>query len=514
MGEGRSSISPGPMSASKPPQDLDERSPRRRGFAELGAGIQDGDHSQTTSRWRGRGAGRLFLAPVQSESPALQLDARGSCCRPRSCSAPIRSSAISNGLAVLFTLSGRGRVHALRQPADRHAADPRLLERFQDIAGGDADLTRRVEVRLRGRDRTARRQLQHLCRRDPDRCSKHRRPVADALTDSSDEMRNLSQQIASANEETSTQASMVSAAAEQVSANVQSVATATEELNANTREIAASASEAAQVANRAVDIADRHEDHLRPAGRERQHHRQCRQGHLRDRGADQPAGAECDHRGCAGRRGRQGLRGGRRRGQETRQPDRAGHRGDQLHGGRPSALRPASRARRSPRSATIISKIHDIQTTIASGVEEQTATTAEIAHSVTEAATGSGEIAERIAGIAAAVQQTAIASTSSHERADRARPDGRKAEADRRTVYLLAIRNSEFGIRNFGAPHRRWLLRSDCPRLGIEIVGGHECMRALRLVNERLTAVTTLLQESANESIHSSPFEQSRAPLG
>mgnify|MGYP001824986471 FL=1 len=68
--------------------------------------------------------------------------------------------------------------------------------------------------------------------------------------------------------------------------------------------------------------------------------------------------------------------------------------------------------------SNIISQIHDIQTTIASGVEEQTATTAEIAHSVTEAATGSGEIAERIAGIAAAVQQTAMASTSSHERAD------------------------------------------------------------------------------------------------
>ena len=66
----------------------------------------------------------------------------------------------------------------------------------------------------------------------------------------------------------------------------------------------------------------------------------------------------------------------------------------------------------------IIRQIHDIQTTIASGVEEQTATTAEIAHSVAEAATGSSEMAERIAGIAAAVQQTAVASTSSHKGAD------------------------------------------------------------------------------------------------
>ena len=67
---------------------------------------------------------------------------------------------------------------------------------------------------------------------------------------------------------------------------------------------------------------------------------------------------------------------------------------------------------------TIIENIHDIQTIIASGVEEQTATTAEIAHAVSEAATGSREIAERIAGIAAAVQQTAAASLSSREGAD------------------------------------------------------------------------------------------------
>ena len=67
---------------------------------------------------------------------------------------------------------------------------------------------------------------------------------------------------------------------------------------------------------------------------------------------------------------------------------------------------------------SIIENIHDIQTIIASGVEEQTATTAEIAHAVSEAATGSREIAERIAGIAAAAQETAAASLSSREVAD------------------------------------------------------------------------------------------------
>jgi methyl-accepting chemotaxis protein len=42
--------------------------------------------------------------------------------------------------------------------------------------------------------------------------------------------------------------------------------------------------------------------------------------------------------------------------------------------------------------------------TIASAVEEQTATTNEISRSVTEAATGAGEIAANITGVAGATQ--------------------------------------------------------------------------------------------------------------
>ena len=42
---------------------------------------------------------------------------------------------------------------------------------------------------------------------------------------------------------------------------------------------------------------------------------------------------------------------------------------------------------------SVIARISDFQTTIASAVEEQTATTAEMSRSVTEAATGTGEIA-------------------------------------------------------------------------------------------------------------------------
>ncbi len=57
--------------------------------------------------------------------------------------------------------------------------------------------------------------------------------------------------------------------------------------------------------------------------------------------------------------------------------------------------------------STIIARINDYQLTIASAVEEQTATTAEMSRGVAEAATGAGEIANTISGVAAAADVSA-----------------------------------------------------------------------------------------------------------
>jgi methyl-accepting chemotaxis protein len=54
----------------------------------------------------------------------------------------------------------------------------------------------------------------------------------------------------------------------------------------------------------------------------------------------------------------------------------------------------------------IIGQINDISNTIASAVEEQTATTSEISRNVAEAAKGSGEIAQNITSVASAAQST------------------------------------------------------------------------------------------------------------
>jgi methyl-accepting chemotaxis protein len=57
--------------------------------------------------------------------------------------------------------------------------------------------------------------------------------------------------------------------------------------------------------------------------------------------------------------------------------------------------------------AAIIGRINDYQTTIASAVEEQTATTSEMSRGITEAARGSSEIAATIAAAAESVDATA-----------------------------------------------------------------------------------------------------------
>ncbi len=284
-------------------EDLDLLSEEASGFSNLSARIREGDTSNGEVRWQGNNQ-FVVLAPVKSESPYINWTL-GVILPDKVISGPVRANIVKTVLAILLTIALVGILTALVTRYIWIRPVRQLLERFQAISGGQADLTQRVEVT--SGDELGR--LGESFNLFVSRVQEDVRMLGEQtsiLGGSSDEMRNLSQQIASANEETSTQASMVSAAAEQVSANVQSVATATEELNANTREIAANASEAAQVATRAVEIAGETR-RLSTAGSEREHHRQRRQGDLRDRRTDESAGPQRDHRGCTGGRGRKGL---------------------------------------------------------------------------------------------------------------------------------------------------------------------------------------------------------------
>ncbi|MBJ7497699.1 MAG: hypothetical protein JHD20_14665, partial [Gemmataceae bacterium] len=63
------------------------------------------------------------------------------------------------------------------------------------------------------------------------------------------------------------------------------------------------------------------------------------------------------------------------------------------------------------KTRNIISKIHEIQNTIAGAVEEQAATTREITRNAADAATGSSEIAKNISGLAEAARSTSKGAT-------------------------------------------------------------------------------------------------------
>jgi methyl-accepting chemotaxis protein len=68
--------------------------------------------------------------------------------------------------------------------------------------------------------------------------------------------------------------------------------------------------------------------------------------------------------------------------------------------------------------AEVIAEINSFQSTIASAVEEQSATTNEMSRNVAEAATGATEIASNITGVATAAQSTSAGVSESRRTAE------------------------------------------------------------------------------------------------
>jgi methyl-accepting chemotaxis protein len=241
--------------------------------------------------------------------------------------------------------------------------------------------------------------------------------MAQTLASSSHELTAVSQQMASNAEETAAQANVASAAAEQVSNNVATVSTAAEEMGASIREIAKSAHEAAKVATTAVRVAESTNATVAKLGESSAEIGNvikvitsiAQQTNLLALNAT----IEAARAGEAGKGFAVVANEVKELAKQTATATQdISRKIEAIQGDTKGAVEAIAQI------GKIINQINDIQNTIASAVEEQTATTGEISRNVSEAAKGSSEIAQNITGVAQAARSTTEGASNTKSSAD------------------------------------------------------------------------------------------------
>lgn len=237
---------------------------------------------------------------------------------------------------------------------------------------------------------------------------KTRMEIAKTATDlaaSSEELTSVSTQISSNAEKTSQQSNTASAASEQVSKNVQTVATASEQMGASISEIAKSANESARVATSAVSMAKSTNDIVAKLGVSSAEIGKvvkvitsiAEQTNLLALNAT----IEAARAGEAGKGFAVVANEVKELAKETaKATEEISNKIGAIQSDTQGAVVAIGDI------SSIINKINDLSSTIASAVEEQTATTSEIARNVTEAAKGSADIAHNIANVSAGARIT------------------------------------------------------------------------------------------------------------
>ncbi|MEV7973428.1 methyl-accepting chemotaxis protein [Cellulomonas sp. NPDC089187] len=229
--------------------------------------------------------------------------------------------------------------------------------------------------------------------------------AAASVQHTADQLTSASGEAVEGTSQTSAQAGVVATAAEQVSRNVQSVAAGAEQMGASIREIAQNASEAAKVAGQATEVAAATNEQVTRLGESSQQIGNvvkvitsiAEQTNLLALNAT----IEAARAGEAGKGFAVVAGEVKELAQETaKATEDIARRVDAIQDDTRAAVVAIGQITQT------IAGINDYQLTIASAVEEQTATTTEMSRSASEAATGSGEIAGAITGVAGAATRS------------------------------------------------------------------------------------------------------------
>jgi methyl-accepting chemotaxis protein len=273
---------------------------------------------------------------------------------------------------------------------------------LQKIAQGD--LTARVTGEYKGDHASIKNDINTMA----DMLSSSMAQIAQnsqALASSSEELSAVSHQMSANAEETATQSNVVSAAAEQVTKNLQTVATATEEMSASIKEIAKNATEAARIATSAVKTAETTNATVAKLGESSAEIGQvvkvitsiAQQTNLLALNAT----IEAARAGEAGKGFAVVANEVKELAKETaKATEDISRKIEAIQGNTKGAVEAIGQI------STVILQINDISNTIASSVEEQTATTNEISRNVQEGAKGGAQVAENIGAVAQAAKST------------------------------------------------------------------------------------------------------------